>query len=263
MTGALVARLIGFSFLTGVRPFLTMALAQSVALLAVAFHWVAVDSDYAALLAGPVVAVVFGLALVEALVTYDADLDELRRAVQFDKVSSVVAATYCTLLLFALGEPAPDMLPIDAPFAPAIAATLGHSDHMPALWVQAAAIGGAGAFSLVLSWLRGIVTDWIAHAGLHGGWAVLETGGVPLALLLLVLAPVVLLVLTLVLTFLVAVAAAGGRVWQRRADRRARVPCEACGAHVRGEASVCWRCQAALTPTRRLGEAPLTSGVPS
>ncbi len=270
MSATLIGRIVGMAFLSGARPFLTIAMAQTIVMLAVYANWVSLHPDYAGLLSWPVVAAVFALAVVELVVAHDEDADEIKRLAQLDKVGAVAATAYGTLLMFAMGEPVPESI---AGFSGATSAALagapgevtsivGHATRdFPPIWVQGLTVATAATFTLGLAWMRGYILDWLADVGLDRLWHLAETGGVPLAVALALFAPVLMLVIVVVATLLMAALAIGARTWQRHADARARVACPHCAHQVRGEASLCPRCRSRLTPTRWLGQEAAVASV--
>jgi hypothetical protein len=263
VSASLIGRIVGMAFLSGARPFLTIAMAQVIVMLAVYAQWVSLHPDYAALLSWPVVAAVFALAVIEVIVAHDEDADEIKRLAQLDKVGGVAATAYGTLLMFAIGEPVPESV---AGFSGATASlAVGGPTEVASLveqatgvqhplWAQGLTVLGAATFTLGVTWIRGRILEWLTDVGLDGLWHLGETGGVPLAVVLVLLAPVVMLVFVVAATLLMAVLAIGARVWQRHADERARVACVHCGHRVRGEASLCPHCRGPLTPQRLLGQ---------
>ena len=109
---------------------------------------------------------------------------------------------------------------------------------------------------MVLVWARGRIVEWLDELDLKGWWAWLETGGVPVALFMIVLFPTV----TLVLLGLVATAMFGFAVARKlvgwTVDKALRSPCPSCDHPVRDEALGCPSCGRALTPRRYLGPKP-------
>ena len=262
MSASLIGRIVGVAFLSGARPFMTIAMAQAVVVLAVYANWVSLHPDYAGLLSWPVIAAVFALAVIEIVVAHDEDMDELKRMAQLDKVGAVAATAYGTLLMFAIGQPVPESV---SGFSSAAALLTGStplemsrrveqvvSTH-PA-WIQGATVLGATVLSLGVTWVRGWILEWLADMGVDGLWHLLETGGVPLAALLVLFAPILMLVLVVIATLLMALLAVGMRAWRKHADSLARVGCAHCGQQVRVEASLCPHCRGQLMPQKWLGQ---------
>jgi hypothetical protein len=263
VSASLIGRIVGLAFLAGARPFLTIAMAQTAVMLAVYANWVSLHPDYASLLCWPVVAAVFALAVIELLVAHDEDADEIKRLAQLDKIGGVAATAYGTLLMFAIGEPVPESVSGFSGVAAALTTTA--PDEMTSLveratgvshplWVQGMAVAGAATFALGLTWVRGRILEWLTDIGLGGLWHIAETGGVPLAVVLVLFAPLFMLLVVVFATLLMAVLAIGARIWQKHADELARVPCAHCGQQVRGEASWCPHCRRQLTPQKWLGQ---------
>lgn len=199
------------------------------------------------------IALGFGLAatLLELLTQHTEEIEEVLREFQLDKLFGGVGASFAGVLLFAAHTVGDEARRDDVAEAVRIVA-----EADLALWQQGAIVGVAVLVNVVLVWARGRVVEWLDDIDLKGWWAWLETGGVPVALVMIVLFPTLtLILLSVVATAMVAVAVAGKLVgWT--VDKAMRSPCPGCDHLVRDEALGCPACGRALEPRRLLGPKP-------
>ena len=250
----LVAREVGVALATSGRPLTTVFLTQVGVVAAVRWRWVEFDPSFSILLSWPALGVGLALAVLETLVLFDDDAEEFIAEIYADRFLAFGATLVASLLLIAAGAPPP----------PGVAAE--QLDQASSLATQAALVGdhplawkiGAVALALVanqaLTWARARILQWLRDTGMAWLWRGLETGGLPIILLLLIFAPVLMLVGVVLISVVLAALAITARVMRSHADKRQRRPCPQCEHLIRKEASLCFQCKAPVEPLVRLGE---------
>ena len=115
------------------------------------------------------------------------------------------------------------------------------------------------ALQFAMTWVRGEIKELAEELELEQLWAWLETGGVTVGVVLLVLAPAVMLLFAIGLVVMSVGALLTVRLGRIALDAARRRPCPACAARIRIEACRCPKCKAEVAPTRTLGE-PVSGG---
>jgi hypothetical protein len=123
---------------------------------------------------------------------------------------------------------------------------LAESERSPV--EQGLLFGLALAINLALTWLRGEVKEIAESMSLEKVWTWVESGGVAVGVASMLFFPPLLFALSIGIVAAMGGALAALWVGALTADRLARVPCPACGAQIRQEASVCPSCRAEITP---------------
>jgi len=201
------------------------------------------------------IAMGFGLAatLLELLTQHTEEIEEVLREFNLDKVFGGLGASIAGVLLFAAYTVGDEARREDVAEAVRVVA---EADLV--LWQQGAIVGGAVLINVVLVWARGRIVAWLDDIDLKGWWTWLETGGVPVALFMIVLFPTVTLVLLSLLATVTFGFAVAGKLVGWTVDKALRSPCPSCDHPVRDEALGCPSCGRALTPRRYLGPKPAT-----
>ncbi len=252
----LVAQTVTVSTTSSGRPALTFFLVQVLVGLGVHTGHVALPEGVLPLVSAWALALGATLAVAELLAQHLDDVEAVLRELRYDRIAGALGALGATLIFASLGLPEEEALaPAEAAGALVLLEASGYE-----LGVQAAALGGALALNLVLTWARARVLEALGALDLRWAWQVIETGGVAAVILLLPVAPV--LTLLLVVVVVVALGSVGAllRGGQVLVDRRARRPCPACAQSIRVEASLCWGCGVAVAPERLLARASARGG---
>ena len=117
------------------------------------------------------------------------------------------------------------------------------------------AVAGALALNGGMTAARARIIAFLAAFDLDKQWHRVEAGGVLGLLTLVVWLPALALAIVAALALALGAFAAAAVGAERWADRRNRVACPACGASIRAEASVCFQCGEAVSPSVVLGTA--------
>ena len=114
---------------------------------------------------------------------------------------------------------------------------------------QLAIIVGSVGGNQILSYYRGQLHEWLDDLSLLKVWQRIESGGILVALVILILAPILCLILLILALIAGAIIGLIVRKVSAVLDQRARVACPHCETMIRGEASLCYACSGVVTPT--------------
>jgi hypothetical protein len=246
----LFSQTITASIASSSRPALTFTVIQISIAVMVYLDWVFLPESFLWLIGPPALFIASALTISEYLAQHDENIAELLRELQLDKILSAFGAFSSALLFVSLGLPEEEASGLIAP-----SDSMGLTDTTQVLSqsqystpVQITAVVGSLGLNFTLAHVRSGLYDYLAEIELGQFLQRLETGGVVVALALLVFSPFLALAFFVVLLTIMIVFGLVVRSISRIFDSRSRVACHFCNASVRKEALICFECNAELTP---------------
>ena len=252
----LLAQTFSSSILNSARPALTFFTIQ-LAVIYMSWMEVAVVPDNFAWLISPVTISVAGfLAILEHFALHEEDVQNMLHEFNVTPLLSAFGAFASALLFSSLGLPVEEAANlIDGESSNKITEatqnvmTSHHSAEQKFMIVIASVAG-----NVILTHYRVKLYLWLDEMSLEKVWLRIETGGVLVALGLLVFAPLLCLVLLFVLLIAGAIFTVAINKAQAVMDARNRYGCPHCGNMIRVEALYCYSCHNDVTPKLALNE---------
>lgn len=250
----LISQTIGVAFPAAARPFVTFFLVQAAIAVGLKLKLVAMDPSWRFLVSAPML--VFGVvvAVVELLVEHSHDLESVLRGLHVEKPARGLGAAAVAVLMMSIGSDAAEVGANPTVVGGVIEGVDAVRGASQPAWVKGITLLTALGLNQGLTWLRGYVMDWLDDLHLTKVWHYVETGGVVGFVVLLGLAPFLVIVLGVLATAAMVAMALVLRAVEQRRDAANRRACEGCRTMIRGEATVCWGCQAPQRPTVVLGQ---------
>lgn len=248
---ALVSQVLGVSVASTSRPALVFFVVQVV--VGVMHRLGAVQLPDGMAWGVSLLAMGFGLsaAVLELITQHTDEVEELLREFHLDKVFGGLGATASGGLLFAAHTVTDEARREDVMEAVRVV-----SEADLAVWQQAAIVAVAVTLNVGLVFVRARLLSWLDDLDLKSLWAWVETGGVVVTLVMIVLLPTVTLVLLGLVVGVLVVTVGVGQFFSWTWDKAHRSPCPSCETSVRDEALGCPACGAALEPSKMLAKRP-------
>ena len=258
----LFSQTITASIASSSRPALTFTVIQMSIAVMVYLDWVLLPDSFVWLIDTPALFIASALTISEYLAQHDENMAELLRELQLDKILAAFGAFSSALLFVSLGLPEEEASGLIAPSdSMGLAATTeAMSQSQYSTPVQITAVVGSLGLNLTLGHVRSVLYDYLAEIELGQLMQRLETGGVVVALALLLFSPFLALAFFIVLLVIMTVFGLVVRSISRMLDSRSRTACPCCNAIVRKEALICFECDSPLTPMVWLDQ-PSTSSL--
>ncbi len=235
-----VAMALGPALTSTARPMLTVLAVQVVAAVGVSQGGATMPGELEVLLTAPALGLVALLAGLEAVAATDAELETLKQDLKLDQVMGALVATGSAMAMNLVGVE--EGLEEGSEAAGMLESLAVVAEADLAMEWQVAVVTGALAVHLGVGWIRRRVVRWLYEAELSRWWAIVEGGGILVALILLPFFPAVVLVALVLWVLLLAVAAVVTRQLEAMWEAKWRESCEGCDYQVRREASRCPQC---------------------
>ena len=252
----LIARATGAAFTATSRPAMTFFLCQLAIAMASRAGWIKMDPSMLWLVSIPMLVAGLIATVAEIFVEHSDQIEEIVRNLHADKVWRVIGSFFVGLLMISIGveSAAETAVPalVSASAEQLGTTTAGLGDSGQPVWVKALVVVGSIGLTQGLSWLRGLVLEWLDDLHLKKIWQYVETGGVLGFLIVLALSPMLMVVLAGLVTVVMIVMALAVRGLDKLIDKSRRHACPSCGERIRHEALMCWKCKTEVEPTRWL-----------
>lgn len=247
----LLSQVVSASITSSSRPALTFVGIQVFVAVRVNSNWASLPEDYLWLISSPAIIVAVIFALGEFFFQHDETVAELMQEVHIDKMLSVFGAFSSALLFVSLGLPENEASALIVHSDGIGLAEAAHelSTHEHASAIKVGAIFGSVGLNLILSHYRSKAFEWLSEIELAQWARQFETGGVALALLLIIFAPIISLLIFIVMMVSLCVVGGGVAFTSQQIDKRSRRPCPSCNEKIRCEAFLCHYCQSRSEPT--------------
>ncbi|MEC7988005.1 MAG: zinc ribbon domain-containing protein [Myxococcota bacterium] len=175
--------------------------------------------------------------LIEFWAQHDESVSEMTRSLKIDQITGAFVTFIVSMVVTIVNESADPIA--GNGLSGGFLATASGQTFTPAMALNAAI---AVSINLILGHYRAQLHEYLEGFELKKTWQWFESGGILVALILLLFSPILTLSLLVVFLGMVSLTGVMLRGVSLLVDQMERVPCKKCGEKIRQEASLCIHC---------------------